>query len=282
MTKVGIVDEIFHDVGVDYSTKVVVNLYRRGRKQTAAQIKANDRPPRPRPIVVVYLRQYEKAELFRNLHSLKGNEKWKNVFFNDDFTQLQAIEQRDKLNVSGEYMEIMEHKSATFDNLASFAESYLRLHPFDVVYVAGGATNITDKDNATKQISYGWGRGPNLQEHLTSLLKRADKSSRKNFPASRVVYCPLIGIDLAKAVTAHPITTEEQHTVDNVIWEFNSQIFRIYKERGTFCPSLHHQVHRICKGKRKEYYHHLSDGLHLTGSLKESWANQFVNAIAHN
>ena len=44
---------------------------------------------------MVYLRQVEKAELFRKLHNLKGKDKWKNVYFNDDLTELQAIEQRD-------------------------------------------------------------------------------------------------------------------------------------------------------------------------------------------
>ena len=45
--------------------------------------------------MVVYLRQVEKADLFRNLHNLKGKEKWKNVFFNDDYTDAQTIDQRD-------------------------------------------------------------------------------------------------------------------------------------------------------------------------------------------
>ena len=37
----------------------------------------------------------EKADLFRNLHNLKGKDRWNNVYFNDDYTELQANKQRD-------------------------------------------------------------------------------------------------------------------------------------------------------------------------------------------
>ena len=188
----------------------------------------------------------------------------------------------DRLNTSGEYIEIMEYKSATLQNLASIAETYLRLHPFDVIYVAGGATHITDKDESTKLISYGWGSGPGLQNYLISILRRADTSARKKFPASKVIFCPLIGTDLGRVVNAHVVTQEDQHTVNNAVWEFNSEVFKISNERNTFCPALHHQVHRFCKGKRREYYHHLHDGLHLNDSLKEKWAQHFISAMAHN
>ena len=61
-------------------------------------------------------------------------------------------ERIDRLNTTGEYMEIVEHKSATLEALAADAETYLHKHPFDVVYVAGGgATNITTKDKKNEQ-----------------------------------------------------------------------------------------------------------------------------------
>ena len=44
---------------------------------------------------MVFLRQVEKADLVRNLHNIKDNENWKDAYFNDDYTELQAIEQHD-------------------------------------------------------------------------------------------------------------------------------------------------------------------------------------------
>ena len=93
-----IVDGIFKDVGVSYTTRACVNIFRRGarvtdgRQQTASRQAARSGP---RPIVVVFLRQTEKRELFGNLKNLKGQDKWNKVYFNDDWTEAQAIEQRD-------------------------------------------------------------------------------------------------------------------------------------------------------------------------------------------
>ena len=91
-----IVEAVFKDVGVDFNTRVCVNLYRRGklsRKQHDGQDQG--RRSRPRPIVVVFLRQTEKAQFFRNLKNLQGKDQWKEVYFNDDLTEIQQIEQRD-------------------------------------------------------------------------------------------------------------------------------------------------------------------------------------------
>ena len=91
-----IVEKIFADVGVDYKTRVCINIFRRGRHVRKQQDgKDKDKQSRPRPIVVVFLRQTEKSKFFKNLKNLQGNEKWSRVFFNDDLTELQQIEQRD-------------------------------------------------------------------------------------------------------------------------------------------------------------------------------------------
>ena len=91
-----IVEDIFRDVGVDYKTRVCINIFRRGRQARKQQNgPEGESRTRPRPIVVVFLRQTEKALFFRNLKNLQGNDRWKQVFFNDDLTELQQIEQRD-------------------------------------------------------------------------------------------------------------------------------------------------------------------------------------------
>ena len=52
----------------------------------------------------------------------------------------------DRLNSTGEYMEINEYKGATLEELIGIAEKYLPLHPFDVVYIVGGVNDITTKN----------------------------------------------------------------------------------------------------------------------------------------
>ena len=164
---------------------------------------------------------------------------------------------------------------ATLGELINVAADYLSKHPFDVIYVAGGACNITTKNSKTKRISYNWGRGAELQEHLVHELSSADTKLKKEFPASKVVFCPLIACDLSKVITEGSTTEEDQQVVEEAVWEFNSNVFKINKARGTVSPALHHQVHRFCKKKKRAYYH-------LTGYLKQKWAEEFVRVMAHN
>ena len=89
------VGEIFTDVGVDYNTTVCVNLYRRGRKQSADRRGPGADNVQPRPIIVVFLRRTKKAQFFGKLKNLQGNDAWRDVYFNDDLTEIQEIERRD-------------------------------------------------------------------------------------------------------------------------------------------------------------------------------------------
>ena len=187
-----------------------------------------------------------------------------------------------RLNNSGEHMDINEYKGATLEELIGIAEKYLPLHPFDVVYIAGGANNITSKNRLTRKISYPWELGTDLQDHLVSTLTKANAHFVKTFPASKVIFCPLVGSDLDRVVNSGLILHDHKQDVENAIWEFNTNVFRISNERGTKTPALHHQVHRYCNGKRRVYYEHLHDGIHLSEFLKEKWAHQFVKVMAQN
>ena len=97
-----------------------------------------------------------------------------------------------------------------------------------------------------------------------------------------VVVCPLIASELCRVVTHGATTQEDQIEVEEAVWKYNSEVFRINKDRHTVSPSLHHQVHRYCKGRRRAYYHHLSDGIHLTDYLKGKWAAEFVQIVSES
>ena len=192
---------------------------------------------------------------------------------------------KEKVRSSSALKELFETKickGATLATMVEEAENHLKRCPFDVVYIVGGACDITSKDLRTNLISYDWKNGKDLREHLVGMLKKADARLKKYFPASKVVFCSLIGSELARTVNAHATSEEQQVQVNKAVWEFNTNVFRINKERESFSPSLHNHVHRICKGKEKNYYQHLRDGLHLSDELKDKWAEQFLKAIAKN
>ena len=75
---------LFRDVGIDRGIADIDTLYRRG--------KYSETNPRPRPIVVTFIRLSDKILLFRNLHKLKNNQDWKKIYVNEDMTEKQMSE----------------------------------------------------------------------------------------------------------------------------------------------------------------------------------------------
>ena len=181
-----------------------------------------------------------------------------------------------------EFIGVWKKSGATFQEIVDLAANHLQNYPFDVVYVVGGANNITTKNNETGQISFDWNPPELLIQYLLSELNRADGRLLREFPASKAVFCPLVGTDLNRVVTAHKVTDHQQHVVNEAIFDFNNETFKINKRRETFAPSLHRTIHRSKKGTKKSYYEHLVDGIHLQEHIKDKWAIEFVKAAGFN
>ena len=182
----------------------------------------------------------------------------------------------------GEYLGIREFKGATLRQLTNKASKHLERYLFDVTYVAGCVCNITSKAEATDRISFEWDPPEGVVEHLKWTLKKADEFMKEHHPAARVVFCPLVGVELQRVVNGHAVSEDQQRAVDEEIFEFNTNVFEVNKKRDTFSPSLHRSVHRSARGVRKSYYHYLADGLHLPEELKDKWAAEIVKATKNN
>ena len=168
-----------------------------------------------------------------------------------------------------EYIGVWKQQGATLGDLVDLASAHLRNSPFDIVYIAGGVNNITTKNRATGKISFLWDPPETIIPHLASDLRAANDQLTKEFPASKVIFCSLVGSDLARVVNAHKTTWLQQESVNEAVFTFNEEVFRINKWRGTVSPSLHRTVHRSKNGKHKSYYDHLWDGIHLHKNLKK-------------
>ena len=124
-----------------------------------------------------------------------------------------------RLNTAGECFDLTSYKGAVLQDLFSSTENYLPKHPFDVIYIAGGACDVTTKNYSTDQITFDWDpHGDDLMEHLVNSLTKADTGFRGTFPASKVVYCPIVGTDLTRVVTSQEISPEDQEAVDKAVW----------------------------------------------------------------
>ena len=200
------------------------------------------------------------------------------------FTDSRGVGLQEKVDVlnSGEYLGVRVCKGAMLHQLSRMAGAHLEKYPFDVVYVAGGVCDITTKCQITKSISFNWDPPTGVGAHLIRSLRLENKYLLDNHPASKVVFCPLVGVDLIKVVTNKLITGVQQSAADEAVFEFNNEIFNLNKEKGTFSSALHRTIHRSKGSVRKSHYQHLDDGLHPTENLLEKWAHEFVKATGNN
>ena len=181
-----------------------------------------------------------------------------------------------------EYVGIWKESGATLERLVELAGNHLKSYPYDPVYIVGGVNNITTKNKITGEISFKWDPPELLIQYMLNLLSTLDKHVSKEFPASKIIFCPLVGSELRRVVTEHWVAPNQQDAVNEAVFTFNEETFKINKRKQTFSPSLHRSVHRSKNGKRKSYYDHLEDGLHLTEELKDKWAHKIVKSAALN
>ena len=112
-------------------------------------------------------------------------------------------------------------------------------------------------------------------------VELADAQFQKERPATKVIYCPIMGANLD--ILLGKSATEEQAILNEGVWALNRKFYGLNNSRGYFCPNTAKPVHRILKGKMKNCYHHLGpDGLKLTEDLEIGWAKEMIKATGQN
>ena len=70
------VNELFNDLGLSFTIDWCDSIYRLGPRRQATT--------RPRPVMVVFPFLRHKSKIFKNLHKLKTQDKWKRIYISDD------------------------------------------------------------------------------------------------------------------------------------------------------------------------------------------------------
>ena len=87
-------NDLFVDLGLNYRAEdVCKSIYRKGKV-----MEGSDGPNvtyKPRPVIVVFDKPFMKKEIFGNLKKLNGNNRWQNIFINDDLTTDQIGKMKD-------------------------------------------------------------------------------------------------------------------------------------------------------------------------------------------
>ena len=93
-----LVNDLLEDLNMDYKAQDICSrIYRKGKfvKPTAGNM------PRPRPVIVQFYDESFKYDMFKNIKKMAGNEKWRNVYINDELTADQTNKMKDMRAISG-------------------------------------------------------------------------------------------------------------------------------------------------------------------------------------
>ena len=175
---------------------------------------------------------------------------------------------------------------AKLQQLIALAANHLKSHPRDVIYILGGACNLTTKDKASKVVSFNWDTPEKLSSHLWAYSEFGLQWLAQHHPAATVVMCPLTGSYLPKML---PLQAEKQPIIDVAVRDFNKNVIGINRRAEVAMPWLHKYVHKTRHGQDKDYYlvlpnnqPALPDGLHPSQELLNFWARDFVTCFAKN
>ena len=184
-------------------------------------------------------------------------------------------------NKTGIQIEPWVFQGAKLQDVSREAMYYTSSRPFDLIFMCAGIFDIIDMNSTTGTYSFRWASCEHLITYILMQVELTDAQFLKERPATKVIYCPIMGVNLNLLLQKESET--EQAILNEGIWALNRKFFELNNKRGFFCPNTAKPVHRIIKGKMKNCYHHLGpDGLKLTEDLETSWADEMIKATGHD
>ena len=206
-------------------------------------------------------------------------DKRKHILFTDSRGSL-LEETLKKVGVKKTDFEIRASPGAKIQHLIRNADEYAKQFPFDVIYISGGINNVTTKCKVTKIVTFEWLSESALSKFLITTMENGLYHLQKEHPATKIIFCSIPSVFLEYVV---PCPTEDQQEIaTNSIWNFNVAVRATNKKLGHYHPRLERPVHRMIAGNRKNYYHHLSDGLHPSQFMLAKWAQELIKSMGHN
>lgn len=124
---------------------------------------------------------------------------------------------------------------------------------------------------------------------LANLVIRRLLSARRlltrKYPDTKIAFGGINGIQLNR-YNHMPGVSRNQSAIDDAIMQVNMYIRLLNQQMGVYHPRLISKVHVWYKGKRKNNYHLLSDGLHLGAIVTRYWVRSLmrfhrVNTLGH-
>lgn len=165
------------------------------------------------------------------------------------------------------------HSGATLHLIALRVLDIIARHSPDVVLIMAGIKDITNRNRFTGRVSLISNSTSIIINHLINMINHAKSVILSTYPDVKLVIGGIAGIDL-NAYNRRLGTSPMQIVVDNAITAVNSYIRQLNHDSQVPHPRLTSKIHTWRKGKRKNFYSRLYDGLHPNDLVLDSWARQ--------
>ena len=183
----------------------------------------------------------------------------------------------------GQAIEVWEFPGSRMHSLVEEIDSYLDSYPFDTVYMISGEYNLIHTNEESGFVEFNWDSEQMLGDYYKRILTDIDRSFVAKYPASRVIFCPMVGFELGKVVSeAKDLPEGAQDIVNGTVWIFNQEVRRINNRKNLKTPFLLSPVHRHNNGKKHAYWHHLNAGKDPLRETLGKWAKEIIKATTLN
>lgn len=178
------------------------------------------------------------------------------------------------------------YKGATYHRALSLAETEITAFQPDVLMFLVGVCHITSRCPRTHICRFAHGSVPEAVRALEDNLYEVVQYAKAVIPTARLVFAPIIGIDLDKyngGLNAEQ-DRQTQGLLNHCVLRVNDVIVRLNRAHGSSPPWVERTVHRKrdknCQVKHR--YDRLVDGCHLDDSTKDHWAHSIARSIGFN
>ena len=247
------------------------------------------------------------------MKNLSGKDRWSKVYLNDDYTQPQRNQNSDLRAIAtlakskGFDAKVcanslwLEGRRYGYDDIARIPQRDINIEKAKIIEVDNGnGIGFQSRHSKFSNLAPCVVKLDDLvfasSEAAFQYLKARDCGTKKQIEdillvAQGEAYDAKLrsyGINeteewrLKKTDEMLRILVLKQTIVNNSIWTFNIGLIERYKGRHIYLPRLDRPMHRTSRGLRKNYYHHLTDGLHPNELTSYSWAKEILKAVHNN
>lgn len=163
------------------------------------------------------------------------------------------------------------YRGARLQDISKHAERLIpRYQPVSCLVVAG-INNLTTRIGRTGTVSLLYYDSFELANHLIRLINRVRSKLLERFPSVNLCFGGILGMNL-NMYNRRDGYSPYQWILDDAVRQINAYIRLLSQQSYLYFPRLTSKVHSYYRGKPKNNYRLLYDGLHLGPILRQNWS----------